>query len=96
MCRSDETFNRTSRPEAAQSGKSALDCGESPDWQRHPAQAKLVAFAKGPLGGGVQEGRGRHETASMTRCYTKTKDKGEVARAVGEVLLKARSAHQAA
>jgi len=89
MCRSDETFNRTSRPEAAQSGKSTLNCGESPDWQRHSAQAKSVAFAKGPLVNTRREEPPglkskvqmplRHKTASMTRRYTKTKDKGEVA-----------------
>jgi len=38
----------------------------------------------------------RHKTASMTRRYTKTKEKGEVAQAVGEILLKAQTAHQAA
>ncbi len=57
-------------------------------------------FGQWGVDGGIAESKVqkalRHKTASMTRRYTKTKEKGEVAHSVGETLLKARTAHQAA
>ena len=38
----------------------------------------------------------RHKTAAMTRRYTKTKEKGEAAKAVGQALLKGQSSKQLA
>jgi len=55
-------------------------------------------FGQWGVDGGIAEAKVqralRHKTASMTRRYTMSKDKGEAARAVGEALLTAQTAHE--
>jgi hypothetical protein len=49
MRRSDETFDHTSRPEAAQSGKSPFNCGAFSDCQRLPALSRQLRRTADPF-----------------------------------------------